>query len=125
MTFVWIGLALLACITLVWCTKIKSNAAKRVSDNDTWLRELELMTPEQRELALDKKVVKPAPKKKVSPYGIERTMAKNGQWGYSLTKNGEIIKSSAGHYEVWFQIHHARNLVHEMERNDGCELSKF
>lgn len=110
-------------IVVITCYSIRANTLRTISDNELAMRELELMTEEQRaQYFHDKKQIQN--KKPPSPYGIERTMARNGKWGWSLTKNGEKINKD-GTYEVWFELSQIRQLQRELERNDGCELTVF
>ena len=121
----WVSLVMfgMLCCTVLVCMKINANTLRKISDNDRAAHELEMMTEEQRADYYEKKT-KPVSVLKPSPYGIARTMAKNGKWGWTLTKDGEKIAHN-GTYEVWFELHHVRTLVHEMERNDGCQRTIF
>jgi hypothetical protein len=65
----------------------------------------------------------PKPKPK-SPYGVIHTVSSNKNWGYCVTKNGEIFRSSrSASAPVYTKITDAMAVINTYEKLEGYEVS--
>lgn len=64
---------------------------------------------------------KPRPK---SPYGIIHTISSNKKWGYCVTKNGGILRSSTySSAPVYHTINEAISVINVYEKIEGYEIT--
>ncbi len=62
-----------------------------------------------------------------SPYGVTRTKNREGWFGYTITKNGNIvyIGGSVGQYEVFSSLSSAINHINVLEKIEGYKLTEI
>lgn len=101
----------ICCITIIICKLIQANSYSNALEQERRLYSTEILDEEYGG--------------KPSPYSLERNMhSATQQWGYVVTKNGDKIKSSSGHYQI-LQLHDARDLMNELERIEGYKQTKI
>lgn len=61
-----------------------------------------------------------------SPYGVVRTKNRKGDFGYSITKNGDIVKihGTENTYEVFNYLSTAISYINQYEKIEGYRLTK-